>query len=176
MKKRTLLSILSLFCMLLTLGAQCKKETLYDSLGLPLENNNGKIVFACKINGENWISNSNLNSVGGGMDDKEAGIFGLNDSHDDNIFERLSINLKIIPSKMIYRLNDPVNQFALYTSGYNCFSTGSRLGMVKSSDGEVSFSRMDKVSRVISGTFWCDIPTDKCGVIKITDGRFYLRY
>ncbi|WP_345949996.1 hypothetical protein ABDD95_00795 [Mucilaginibacter sp. PAMB04274] len=78
---------------------------------------------------------------------------------------------------MVYRLNDPISgHLATYKTDRDCFTVVSFTNRADSSDGEVSFTRIDKANRILSGTLWCNIPTEKCGVIKITDGRFDILY
>jgi len=176
MKKTTFLIILPLLCAFLFMNMKCKKEPQIDPDGLPKATQTGAMIFACKINGENWISKKSVYSLGGSIENDLIAVHGVNDSNESRGFERLDIQLDKVSSVMLYKLDDPSGRFATYTTSSKCFDVVEGIGRAKSSAGEVYLTRIDRASRIISGTFWCDISTEKCGVIKITDGRFDIRY
>ena len=77
----------------------------------------------------------------------------------------------------MYILNDTLNQFALFSTNKGCFSVaGYGTGKGKSYEGSISFSKIDESNKILSGTFWFNIKTDYCDTLKITDGRFDIRY
>jgi len=176
MKKITFLTLLPLLCSVLFMNMKCKKEPQLDPDGLPKATQTGAMIFACKINGENWISRKSTNSIGGGIDKDIVAFHGINDSREPGDFETLDIQLDRVSSEMLYKLDDPSGRFATYTTNRKCFDIVSGTGRAKSNAGEVNLTRIDRSNRIISGTFWCDIPTGKCGIVKITDGRFDIRY
>jgi len=161
----------------LSIGFSCKKkkEQEFDANGLPKVTQIGAMIFACKINGENWISNKSPNSVKAMVGDNELSINGLNDSAPNLLYENLTITITGATVSTTHKL-DNNNTYASLTTYRDCFNTSTRLGTAKSNKGELVFTNINKSSRIISGTFWCDIPTDKCGIIKITEGRFDISY
>lgn len=176
MKKITFLNILSLLCAVLFMDMKCKKEPQVDPDGLPTATKTGAMIFACKINGENWISKKSVHSLGGGINNDIVAIHGVNDSREAGDFETLDIQIDKVSTEMLYKLDNPDGRFATYTTNRKCFDVVSSSGRAKSSTGEVNLTRIDRSNRIISGTFWCDIPTEECGTIEITKGRFDIRF
>ena len=62
---------------------------------------------------------------------------------------------------------DLSNQNAEYSIGSNFY---------KSVEGKLSLKKYDKENQIISGTFSFSVKDDNDKIIKITDGRFDLRY
>ncbi|RWU07374.1 hypothetical protein [Pedobacter chitinilyticus] len=162
-------------CFILLTSLSCKKRNNLDADGLPKATQTGVIMFACKVNGINWIATKKMNIDGGFYKDilRIKGSVILSDS-----FERFEIQIKSLGNNTSFRLNGTDGRFALYVTDKNCsiVTGGYGISESKSTDGEVIFTRIDTDKKIISGTFWCDIPTDKCGVLKITHGRFDIRY
>jgi len=155
---------------------QCEKENLLDEDGLPKATQTGAMVFACKVNGENWMPQKKRDIDGGFYEDK-LHIKGSVIS--SNWFERFEIEIKKPENRMKFRLNNEVDEgVALFISDKTCFSAiyGDGVGYSQSTDGEIVFTRIDTEKKILSGTFWFDIPADKCGVLKVTHGRFDVRY
>jgi hypothetical protein len=55
-------------------------------------------------------------------------------------------------------------------------TAGYGVGRGKSFQGELKLSKVDVSNKIISGTFWFNIKTDFCDTLKITDGRFDIKY
>lgn len=178
MKKLYPLKQIAILSLLILTIVSCKKrkEPEFDSNGLPKATQTGALVFACKINGENWISKKSTNSMRAAVVDDNVSVYGINDSAPNFLYEDLTLTVNGTSINKVYRLNDPDKSYGRLISAKDCFSTTTRLGIAKSSDGEILFTKINKATRIISGTFWCNIPTDKCGIIKITDGRFDLHF
>lgn len=80
-----------------------------------------------------------------------------------------------------YSLNDTISAYAVYTksSATDCFSVFS-LGYGKNVykkvvGGFLTITKADKVNNIVSGTFSFDVPTDYCGTLQITEGRFDIK-
>lgn len=176
-KNRITLKCFATIILFLSVSFSCKKkrEQEFDANGLPKATQIGAMIFACKINGENWISKKSPNSIKAVVADSELSINGINDSASGLIYEDLTLIISGPSVSTTHKL-DLDHTYARLTSYRDCFNTSTRFGMAKSNKGEVVFTKINKSSRIISGTFWCDIPTDKCGVIKITEGRFDIFY
>lgn len=168
---------LILLTVILTASMKCKKEPTTDPDGLPKATQTGADIFACKVNGENWISKKFRNNISGGIANDTTYVQGALDKED--YFEVFIIKLQgQYKTGNTVKLNEPSRKYCLYTTTKDCFLVdhGYGVGISKSSAGEVTFTKIDTVRKILSGTFWFDIPTDKCGILKITDGRFDIRY
>ncbi|WP_345949997.1 hypothetical protein ABDD95_00800 [Mucilaginibacter sp. PAMB04274] len=94
MTKFLYITIISMLCALLFLNMRCKKENEMDPNGLPKATRVGSLLFACKINGENWTSNKNSYSVSGGVKNGIITVSGFNDSNSARALEYLQIQVK----------------------------------------------------------------------------------
>lgn len=157
--------------------AACKKKTesTTDPNGLPKASQTGAMIFACKIDGANWISNKKTFSIGGGTDNEIIAVHGSNDSGTSGYFEVLEIQVNNARTGVAYTLDGTTANFATYTTGKKC-SSSQGTTRIKSTSGTVTFTRIDRTNRIISGTFSTQFSTDNCGDIKITEGRFDVRY
>ena len=156
-------------------GCKKKTESTTDPNGLPKAGQTGAMIFACKINGANWISNKSVNSIGGSAASEIVSVHGINDSRNDGFLERLDIQVAGAVAGATYKLNDPAAKFATYTTNLGC-SVSPGMGQIKSADGEITFTKIDKLHRIISGVFTCIMLTEKCGQVEITEGRFDISY
>jgi hypothetical protein len=173
MKSLRTFPIVLVFGILLFSGMKCKKETL-DQDGLPKFSQIGAMVFACKLNGVNWISSKKTGDIVGGVNED---LISFRGTKYDNNYEIFEIQINKPGSNTSFKLNDQSNQFALYITDKICQnSSGNNTNRSKSSDGEVLFTKIDKINKIISGTFRFDVPTEKCGNLKITEGRFDIQY
>ncbi|MBK0383654.1 hypothetical protein I5M32_11860 [Pedobacter sp. SD-b] len=162
---------------LFTTGMKCKKENNLDPDGLPKATQTGANVFACKVNGENWISSKSIYDIGGSIRHDTLVVSGSNPSG-ETFFETYIIRInKFSNKKNQYQLIDTIN-YAEYATNKNCFkiSQGYGVGSAKSTDGQIIFTKVDTQKKILSGTFWFNIPTDYCDTLHITDGRFDIRY
>ena len=53
---------------------------------------------------------------------------------------------------------------------------GCQYNFVNTYEGSITFSKIDRVNYTISGTFEFSTVTDNCVDMKITNGRFDMRY
>jgi len=93
--------------------------------------------------------------------------------------ERLYIQINnIIEGVSTYRLNDTTRGFARYSTNQSCFDirNGYSLGIGYSIDGQLNITRLDRVKKIVSGTFSFIIPTQYCDTLHISDGRFDIKY
>ncbi|MBK0383655.1 hypothetical protein I5M32_11865 [Pedobacter sp. SD-b] len=161
---------------LLTTGMKCKKENNLDPDGLPKATQTGANVFACKVNGENWIAENDSYHLSAVFKHDTLNLKGALKSKFEDFYIKI-FNTEI-KEGVKYHLDDSQNSYAYYLTNQNCFSdvSGYGVGSAKSLDGQVIFTKVDNIKKILSGTFWFNIPTDKCGELKITNGRFDIRY
>ena len=154
----------------------CKKEMKTDPDALPAETQTGSIMFACRMNGTKWMPAKKMD-VDGSFDGNLIRIKGsvfLADA-----FEGLDIEIKNPGARRSFLLAGSAAEAAVFfSSNRNCFDgpTGYGLGQARSSVGTLVLTKFDTEKKIISGTFSCQIPTDRCGVLKVTEGRFDVRY
>ena len=158
----------------LLLCTQCKKGKNIDADGLPKATRIGAMVFACKINGQNWIASYKNYNISGAIKGDTISFRGTV----AETIETFQILILKKNDQMTYKLSDSNNQYAQYISDKDCSNSKLINGWSekKATEGELTFTTIDKERKVISGTFWFNVPTDKCGLLKITDGRFDIRY
>jgi len=181
---------------LVSTTTQCSKTTV-DPNGLPPETQTGAGTFACKINGMVWQWKDpdyqfldtrpktrwsfDANTMGGQLyiggfryaNGKTANEL-LNLYADSLLFFK-EYNMKIGSYKYAINFN---NYDAI--DNYNCQQFLSTPVYDKSSNffssGKLVISKFDQSSKIISGTFYCTIYQTKCDTLKITEGRFDIRY
>ncbi|HTN19158.1 MAG TPA: DUF6252 family protein [Pelobium sp.] len=169
------LLLLALSFMLCT-GMKCKKDNNLDKDGLPKATQGGWGLFACKVNGGNWVAKKGIYDVRGTLKKDTLKVWGRKS---DLYFESFGFYIydTEIKENTIYKLDNHNNMFGLYVSNKDCFFSTDlyNYGEAKSTNGEVIFTKIRKVddyTAIISGTFWFNIKTDKCGDLKISNGRF----
>ena len=177
-------------CLLACLGGckQCLKAPAPNKL--PDATQTGANTFGCMLNGNLWVAqgsrsgfnpgqrpNPNINydaTYNGGALDVSGSII-----LDDETQSNMVITGSNIGSIGTYSLNKAksgihfehtnfVNSLVYYNDGYE----GDMF-----SGGELTITKLDKVNKIISGTFYITIEKPKLGKkIVITDGRFDIKY
>jgi len=175
---------------------QCSKTTV-DPNALPPETQTGAGTFACKINGVVWKwKNPNYeflstkpvthweydkSSMGGNLI-----INGLRYPDGINASDYLllvadSLNFsdsKVVDTSTIF--NYGIEYINYNSSKKECYEyrTTNALDKTKQyySSGQLKITKLDKSTQIISGNFNCLIYQTGCDTLKITDGRFDLKY
>lgn len=144
--------------------------------GLPNATQTGANIFACRINGQNWISSTSILAMGAGIFNDSLRITG----EDGKLFfQRLTINLcQKQQQGSVSNLVDTTKGFIDYLSDSSCLSSGSRTAIIetKSISGTVNLIKLDTHNKIVSGTFDCIISIPHCDTLKITNGRFDIQY
>jgi hypothetical protein len=174
MKKLQLYYLLSF---LLFSFSNCKKDgSNSDNLyGLPNATQKGLRVFACRINGFNRIAGPGSASMNGYVTSDSVAVGG--EFGDVNYFEHVGITVYgKVKVNIPYSLTDSMQTKFLYGTDSTCFGVSSNLTFVNHAYGSVTFTRLDSVNRVISGTFSFKAPVPGCDTLNFTDGRFDVGY
>jgi hypothetical protein len=163
----------------ITSANECKKigPPKTDN-GLPLATQAGHNIFACKVNGVNWIAKNSIYNRGGGIKNDTLEVWGSNPAT-TNFYELFNIRINnYINNISTYLLSDTANRYAQFSTNNNCITVtgGFGIGRGKAFQGELKLSKVDVSDKIISGTFWFNIKTDFCDTLKITDGRFDIKY
>ena len=176
-------------CLLACLGG-CKQCTEAPTpTKLPDATQTGANTFGCMLNGNLWVaqgSSSGFNPAqrpnpylyydatyeGGQLD--VSGSIVLNDKSQSNI-GITGINIRDVGKyslsnskrEVAFSYADIVNVIKYYNDGYE--------GDI--ANGELTITKLDKINKIVSGTFYITIEKPKLGKkIVITDGRFDIKY
>lgn len=170
----TAISIISIFCF-----AQCKKNKP-DSNGLPPATQEGKNTLGFLLNGQPWIPRGN--SITGnlsidfdpnfneGVFDIVAYDFNSQTNEQFSIGVRDSLNFVSIPA--IYNLSRTSLFGISIKKSCDYFN---QLNDVQS-EGTLTILKLDRTNKIIAGTFNATLSKDGCDIIKITEGRFDMKY
>ena len=181
MKQTSLLLIMAFIALT---SSECKKSKFDPNSdnGLPPATQVGQGVFACKVNGQPWISESGLRNMGGGLQGDTLSAFGTVDLEDGPIEHYQVILLGVYDSsRQVYELNNTTNAYAVYrrTRGEQCFNIAGGFGGViskKITGGRLTITKADPSAKIIAGTFSFAVPTDYCDTLRVTEGRFDIKY
>lgn len=159
---------------------QCKKNPVNSNTddGLPPVTQTGANIFACKVNGQNWISKTGSLNLGGGINNDTLSLFGSNPK-DTTSYELYLLRINHFNSGTNeYFFLDTMNCYAMYRTNKPCFDIvgGGSVGFGKCYEGKLDLIKIDTINKVLSGQFWFNIKTDYCDTLKITNGRFDIRY
>jgi len=173
---------------------QCSK-TAVDPIGLPPETQTGAGIFACKINGVVWqYKNPNYEVLstkpktrwefdptlwGGNL--YIGGVRYLDGVKENDLLSLGADSLLYNNEKTIFGLKREFGiRFTNYTPNSNeCGDIGtSPLGDTTNfySSGKLIISKLDQNTKIIAGTFYCTIKQTGCDTLKITEGRFDIKY
>jgi len=172
----TAISIISIFCF-----AQCKKNKP-DSNGLPAATQEGKNTLGFLLNGQPWKpqgSNGTANlsiDYDAGFNNGVCGISAYRIITSDN---REYFKLGIVDSLNFYTepFTIPLTNSGLslfYFSDNNCLLISTELGT--NVTGILTVTKLDRTNRIIAGTFSATLLKNGCKEIKITDGRFDMKF
>lgn len=189
MKHRYLLIPLSLFFITLT-ASKCKKDkTPVDPVSqLPPETQTGANTFGCLIDGKVFVPKG---TPFGGPSLKCAYQY-LNDAYSKGFYFQLSAshnystqnlegigifteNLEI--TERIYDLEDSFQDGKAYGL-YLKFEESRRIKEYTKSSlpGQLIITKFDEINQTVSGTFWFSVVVNPGDTIKITDGRFDMKF
>jgi len=170
--------LLLFFSSLLFLNMDCtEKPDPVPEPQLPPLTHEGKNTFGCLVNGELWLPD-----VDGGMGvvhelsceyvngyfDLDAKIF----TKDKNQKISLTLYNSILHKDKIYMLNDK-NPGSGYYLNYRIPCTVRTDSLI---NGKLIISFIDTLTRIVSGTFNFTAYSIDCDTIRITDGRFDVKY
>lgn len=172
---------------ILTGCSSCKKnanpppDNAYD---LPNATQTGANIFACRINGKNFITdNSKIKPggypyyVGGGF--ASDTLYFAGQSNNSAALWSLYFNVpKNAKEGNTYNIDGTNANSILITDSVNCQGIIFNIYKFPSIKGDLVINRLDKVNKIMSGTFNCTIPITvlNCDTLNITDGRFDIHY
>jgi hypothetical protein len=145
---------------------------------LPPITQEGKNTFGCLVNGKIWIpkgkvaSTSNLDasydpSYRGGLFDVDA--YRTTDSEDSNIY----LYMSGVTTSGSYDLCCLEIGSVLFDYSLNCYF--DRDASIYRA-GELVITKFDLTKRIVSGTFGFKAYKPGCDTVKVTDGRFDMKF
>ena len=160
------------FAYLIFALAGCNNDD--DSGPIPQATQTGAGTFGCTVNGKNFVDNSGSYNcyyqyVDGGY---YFGIGAQDENRDPRGITLYTIKKKIsegevLPLKNFADGNASGGGFFYVNNGQNSLTDGDTYA------GELTITRFDPVTRVVSGTFWFDVKHPGNGKrIEIREGRF----
>lgn len=177
--KQTLSILLILITAFTISCTSCKKDKapeVDNPYGLPNATQTGANTFAYLIDGKPQIVENSIYLRGGAVLNDTLGVFG--EAGDNNYFERLTINIKGgLQQGLIYQLNNPGIKSIRISTNKSCKGyLGSNVLNLYSTGGTMELTKLDLNNKIISGKFNCKIPVPNCDTLKITNGRFDIKY
>ena len=183
-------NVLLMILIVISLTSACKKEKVKPIDELPEATQEGKNTFGCLVNGEAFLPKGGRfarpspqcsypfldNRSGRGY------CFSLIASNkaEPNILKivRLETYFKELEESKTYSLTVPgVKEEA---SGEYSVSTPRSLGehywVQPPVTGELRITKLDKVKRILAGTFWFDALNDEGEKVEVREGRFDMKY
>jgi hypothetical protein len=176
MKFRNLLLLLSLLAFS---SLRCHKDKI-DSNDLPPATQEGKNTLGFMLNGQQWTPQGVRGTANLSID-YDAGF-------DQGIFNIVAYNfIPTISEQFIIGVRDSLNfiqspitlqlsRTSLYGISYNkpC-DYFNQLNDVQSS-GSLTITKLDRTNRIIAGTFNAILYKTGCDTVRITDGRFDMKF
>ncbi|RWZ85749.1 MAG: hypothetical protein EO766_16095 [Hydrotalea sp. AMD] len=142
--------------------------------GLPNATQTGANIFACRINGQNFIAYYGPPyCTGASLINDTLNICGQ--PKIKNYFESLGLQIKGNIKIGKYILNSD-NIFATYLTDSTCLGIMFNVAQVRAVYGSINLSKIDLSQKIVSGLFNCTIPISNCDSLKVTDGRFDIKY
>jgi len=173
------IGIIVLYCLLCF--AQCKKSNP-DSNGLPAATQDGKNTLGFLLNGQPWKPQGSNGTANLSIDFDAGfnnGVCGISAYRIISSNNREYFKLGIIDSLNFYTapFTIPLTNSGLalfYFSDNNCLLISTESGT--NVTGNLSVSKLDRINRIIAGTFSATLSKTGCPEIKITDGRFDMKF
>jgi hypothetical protein len=160
----------------ITTANECKKTgPPKTDNGLPFPTQTGANIFACRVNGKNWIAETSIFHIRGGVSDDTLAVSA---DISDNGFELISLIVKgnAIQGGM-YSFSDTIKALAEFRTNKLCGIQTGAVYRYFSTTGEIGITKLDITNKILSGTFSFIAPRINCSdSLKITDGRFDIKY
>lgn len=173
------ISILSLFFLLiLTTGSSCKKTLFGETL--PPATQSGKNTCGFLVNGKVWVPTKNStdelsfyydpNYMNG-----EISISGTKYETNGPGFTSFVVAVNNISSTGFFKLNISPNAIGEFSHSINyCFRSWD--DTIPNHNAFLNITKFDLQNRIISGTFEFALTKAGCETVRITQGRFDMKY
>jgi hypothetical protein len=176
------ISLLTILVLIITSSSNCKKNRLFGDK-LPSATQEGKNTCGFLVNGKVWLPRGDNGYPNLSCDYDETfmgGAFNINGYRYENGANN-SISFVVasdsIQTAGLYKLNtrSERTRFAEYTNlvtrcHYQWIDT------IPNQNAYLNITKLDKVNRIVSGTFEFALATSGCDTVRITQGRFDMKY
>ena len=148
---------------------------------LPPITQEGKNTFGCLVNGKLWLPKgyNGTSNLDASYDPSfMGGAFNLSTYRIDGDFrEYITLGSDSISKSGTYDVN-PKGRFLTFYSKLNSKGAGCDLSdfTIVKSKGKVTIIKLDLISQVVAGTFEFTIYKPNCDTIKVTQGRFDMKF
>ncbi len=180
---KNILALSGLIAVLTSLGCSSCKKNITDPNGLPSATQNGAKTLGFLLNGQPWTPHGFNGAANLSMDidfGYQNGIFGVAAYRIVSTTNSLSFGIGISDSLNFMKV--PINlAIGKNTLAQICLLTQDSCSIdyydqTVYRNGNLTITKLDKTSRIISGTFDATLYKSGCDTIKITDGRFDMSY
>ena len=177
MRRLNYIGITMIYCLLCFI--QCKKINI-NSNGFPAASQDGKNTLGFLINGNQWQPQGIRGTGNLSIDVDPSFNQGIFNIVAYNFNTPLSEQFIIGVKDSLNFINAPItlsfNRLSLYSVSYNTpCDYFNQLNDVTSS-GSMTITKLDRISHIISGAFSATLKKTGCIEVKITDGRFDMKY
>ncbi len=170
--------IISIFCF-----SDCKKNTI-DSNGLPKATQEGKNTLGFLLNGQPWTPKG-IRGTGNLSIDLDPGIgngiLGINAYNFEPVNSEqfqigLADSINFVTAPQIFTINR-LRLAHISFMNFDCGDYFSGFNTV-TTEGSLTITKLDRTNRIISGRFEATLTKSGlgCGTIKITEGRFDMKF
>lgn len=181
--------LLLIFLCSLLIGSSCRKHKPVDPVSqLPPETQTGANTFGCLVNGQvfkpggNSLSGPNLSSVYQYLylNSLNGYVFSVNaaDKKDPCDIKQIGFRFDSISMNVgTYLLT--LMQKGKGGGGYQLLKCSQTFEEFLTNDqvaGQLNLKKFDTINQIASGTFWFNAVNPNGDTVKITDGRFDVRY
>lgn len=172
--------LISFFCLFTCYLQSCDLfESVSKKEELPPITQEGKDTFGCLVNGELWLPKGNNGTPNLNLSYDPSfnkGTFDLRgyrylNSQDSQYIILFSDSLA---STGIYPLQMGTHQVISFRDASRCFYSGNDTSVFR--EGALNISRFDLQNQIISGTFEFTMYMPGCDTIKVTEGRFDIKF
>ncbi len=174
------ISIITILLLILTSSSNCKKGGLFGDK-LPPATQEGKNTCGFLVNGKVWLPRGDNGYPNLTCDYDEGfmgGAFNINGyRYDDGANNSISfvVASDSIQTKGIYKLNLRSGRVGRYRNGVNS-CTYLWTDTIQNHNAYLNITKLDKANRIISGTFEFAQVKQGCQEVRITQGRFDMKY
>ncbi len=141
---------------------------------LPLATQEGKNTFGCLVNGKAWVAPTSTDAIAV----YQLGFIQISGKR-NKPFQQISMSIYEKNNGELGTMSYPLNKFPdsfADASFQKDDLTSCEYESKNSLSGTVSLSKIDRTNYVVSGTFNFITISKGCDTLKITNGRFDIRY
>ena len=175
-----LISLFSILLLILTSSTNCKKGSLFGDK-LPAATQEGKNTCGFLVTGKVWVPSGDHGYPNLSCDYDETfmgGAFNINGYRYENGANN-SISFVVASNNIqttgLYKLNLRAGRVGRYINSVTLCSY-EWSDTIPNHNAFLNITKLDKQNRIVSGTFEFALVKKGCGEVRITQGRFDMKY